>query len=146
MSVKVISRGPGIDKVVRELKLSLARGDVIVGVQTSAGPEVATYAAANEFGTSQIPARPYIRPAIRRLQKSPLLGRVLGQSVRQGRLTDGGLHTLGWALQSMIKRNIESNTPPPNAPSTVRRKGHGRTLIDTGRLLNAIAYKIRRRG
>ena len=36
--------------------------------------------------------------------------------------------------------------PPPNAPSTVARKGSSATLIDTGALRQAISYVVRDKG
>jgi hypothetical protein len=37
---------------------------------------------------------------------------------------------------------IDEGVPPPNAPSTIARKGHGRTLIDTELMKNEIDYEI----
>lgn len=37
---------------------------------------------------------------------------------------------------------VEEGVPPPNAPSTIARKGHGRTLIDEGIMLSEIDYRI----
>jgi len=35
--------------------------------------------------------------------------------------------------------------PPPNAPSTVRKKGFNSPLIETGSLMNSISYEVRRK-
>lgn len=39
---------------------------------------------------------------------------------------------------------IDSSMPPPNAPSTIRQKGHGRTLIDTGKMKKSLTAKATR--
>jgi hypothetical protein len=41
-------------------------------------------------------------------------------------------------FKAVIKDEINSSMPPPNAPSTVKRKGHDRTLIDSKALLESI--------
>ena len=45
-------------------------------------------------------------------------------------------------MQRDIQASILSNTPPPNKPSTIRRKGSSRTLIDTGLLLNSVQSEV----
>ena len=37
-------------------------------------------------------------------------------------------------LQELIVDEIDSNTPPPNAESTAKKKGSSHTLVDTGQL------------
>ena len=41
---------------------------------------------------------------------------------------------------------IDSNIPPPNAPSTIKKKKSSHTLIDSGDARNHITHKIRREG
>lgn len=41
------------------------------------------------------------------------------------------LMVAGEKLRELMVARIDSNVPPPNAPATVRRKGHGLTLRDT---------------
>ncbi|OPY54712.1 MAG: hypothetical protein A4E48_00291 [Methanosaeta sp. PtaU1.Bin060] len=43
-------------------------------------------------------------------------------------------------LENAIKQKIQSNVPPPNAPSTIARKGHSNTLIDTGEMLESVTH------
>ena len=52
------------------------------------------------------------------------------------------LHKLGLMAVADVKLSIASNTPPPNAPATVQRKGSSRTLIDTGDMLGAVTYEL----
>lgn len=45
-------------------------------------------------------------------------------------------------MKKALEDRIDSNVPPPNAPSTVKKKGHGHTLIDTGEYRNSIEIKV----
>jgi len=45
-------------------------------------------------------------------------------------------------LKDALVARIDSGVPPPNAPSTVKRKGHDHTLIDTGEFKNSIEIKV----
>ena len=41
-------------------------------------------------------------------------------------------------LAGMIRKNITSNTPPPNATSTIQDKGSSKTLVNTGMMLQSV--------
>ena len=41
-----------------------------------------------------------------------------------------------------IKATIKAGLPPPNAASTIRRKGSSVPLIDTGQLINAVTWAV----
>lgn len=45
-------------------------------------------------------------------------------------------------LKKAIEDRIDSGVPPPNAPSTIKRKGHGLTLRDTWSYRNNIEIRI----
>lgn len=45
-------------------------------------------------------------------------------------------------LKERIVENILRGVPPPNAESTVRKKGHGHTLMETGEMMAAITWQI----
>jgi len=52
------------------------------------------------------------------------------------------LEQLGQWFKEAIQATIDSSMPPPNSPRTIRRKGHGRTLIDTRKLWESIAVEV----
>lgn len=123
--------------------------EVVVGVQqgemNSDGEQIATYAAANEFGTEEIPERSFMRSAfdenVSELQQE-MEGRY--QQMMRGALTTRqALGLVGLKLQDMIKDKISSNIPPPNSEATIERKGSSRTLIDTSAMKNSIHYIYR---
>lgn len=59
--------------------------------------------------------------------------------------TEEALNRIGKKVVGGIQKGILQGVPPPNAPLTVKRKGHGHMLIETGKFIQAIAYRILRR-
>ncbi len=134
---------------------------VFVGVVGARDSDLVVIAASNEFGTARIPSRPFMRNAM----NDPRLSRFVGERMRallrgkmlQDRPPDfiGGtgrsgadeqllmLERIGAFMKGLVQRSIGSNTPPPNAPATIQRKKSSRTLINTGRLRQSIAWEIR---
>jgi hypothetical protein len=56
------------------------------------------------------------------------------------------LESTAQKFQFEIKSIIESSVPPPNAPSTIAKKGHDHTLIDKGNYLKSIDYEVTEHG
>lgn len=111
-----------------------------------------------------IPVRPWLSPGVSNSRNSWLP--YLQQAARlafEGRVAsvDRALNACGIAVVSAVKNRIAAGIPPPLKPATVRarrRRSRGSTyrrraagpsdvtpLIDTGQLINAIAYVIRRK-
>lgn len=142
-----------IDRGWRRIKgalQALPRGYTKVGVQTGEqhtqpGGEQrsqAEIAAWQEFGTPDIPARPFLRAALeanlRRLRE--IKTRLL-QRLYDGHLTPAtALAALGEAHEAQVKAKLTAGPWTPNAPSTVARKGSSRPLIDTGQLRASIRH------
>lgn len=91
--------------------------------------EVALY---NEFGTATIPPRPFLRNAQAKATKA--VAAVVRQGLDDNLSMDAITANAAMKLQELIVDEIDSNTPPPNAESTVAKKGSTHTLIDTGQL------------
>jgi len=62
--------------------------------------------------------------------------------VLDGRSPDRSLRRLGSVAVGDVQRTIRDIKQPPNAPSTIRKKGSDNPLIDTGRLRQSIEYAI----
>ena len=45
-------------------------------------------------------------------------------------------------IEAQVVVQIDSNTPPPNAPSTIKRKKSSKTLIDSGKMRQHVDHKI----
>ena len=57
-------------------------------------------------------------------------------------LFDDIAEKIGMGLENKIREKILSDIPPPNAESTISRKGSSHTLIDNGILLNSISHTV----
>jgi len=107
---------------------------------------VAEIAAVNEFGTEDghIPARSFLRSSFdaNREANVRLFDKLLG-AVLDGKMPiDQALGLLGLKMSSDVKKKIASDVPPPNAQRTIEQKGSARTLVDTGRMLNAVTWAV----
>lgn len=123
--------------------------DIGVGVFDDSGTygdgtsvvEVAMY---QEFGTSRIPERSFIRAyideneiRIREMMRDSL------QAVARGVVSkDTAMRLLGQKIANEMKGRLSAGIPPPNAPSTVKQKGVNAPLVNTGRLREAIKYRV----
>lgn len=114
----------------------------------------------NEYGTSRTPARPFIKPAFEnhRHEYIQILKTLVAKKVYAGDMDYAhALAIIGTKMASDMKAYVTRGTqvPPPNAPSTLRRKqslnarrgagraqGEVRTLIDTGRMVASITFAV----
>ena len=100
----------------------------------------------NEFGTVGIPSRSFIRDWVdgNRKRAQGILKKLL-KRVIAGELTeDASLEQFGAWAKGEIQARIARGVPPPNAASTVKRKGSSTPLIDTGILRSSIDYEVRK--
>jgi hypothetical protein len=140
------------DKRLRKLEgdqKNIDRSFVTIGVHPNARPypdgtsvqDVAFY---NEFGTDTIPERSFLRSAVRenRRDLEEMLGLSLTAVLEKRSSVGRELGRIGIFVQSLIRRKILSNIPPPNAASTLSRKTGTRTLVDTRHLVSQIAWEV----
>lgn len=143
----------GLKKIKSELK-RVAGMEVAVGIlQGSTGPDgtsIAEYATHNEFGTEDIPSRPFM--AISVDENKPQIN---DDFLKQGRAMASGQRTAEQALTFMGQRQAGRiqitvtgrDILPKLADSTVAaKKGSTKTLVDSGALANAVQIQIRGRG
>lgn len=144
---KVEVKDQGWNRIQKEVKSAKGSG-VKVGVLSDSGTDdegadMTLIAAANEFGTDTIPARPFVRGAFdkhrRRLHQTKDR---LWWLVIQGRITvSRALALLGEEHQGQVQEYMTELNEPANAPSTVRQKGSSNPLIDEGRLKNSVRWE-----
>jgi hypothetical protein len=109
---------------------------------------VAEIAAINEYGTQdgRIPSRSFLRSTFEaRREELAEMGREFIEKVVDGKLDLAiALGRMGAWLANKVKRAITDGTgiEPENRPSTVRKKGSSRPLVDTGRMLAAITWSV----
>jgi hypothetical protein len=146
-ATRVIDRGWA--RLVRDLK-AMRHATVKVGVRAGPkdgdGVEVVDLAAMNEYGTEDIPSRPWMRHTAdtAMTHTASLTGR-LGVAVIAGRLSvDDALKTIGAFYKERLQNTIRHSKSwaSPNAPSTIAMKGSDVPLIDHGVLINTIDYVL----
>lgn len=103
--------------------------------------------------SQNIPPRPTLVPGVMSVRKE--IGKHMGSAMRRAIKTSGdvaavidaGLNAAGLIAVSAVRQKITSNTPPPLAESTLRkRKKRGvtrtNTLIDTGEMMKSVKHVI----
>jgi hypothetical protein len=97
-----------------------------------------------EFGTRTIPERPFMRNAMRNNRRKYRQALLL--SARKLILAETTsaivLNKLGILAQGDIQHEITVLTTPPNAASTIKRKGSSKPLIDTGEMRQAVTWLV----
>lgn len=105
------------------------------------GTSVATVAFYNEFGTSKIPPRPFIRTMI--VEKSPGWGGALKKCITAtGADGPAALGLMGEGIKGQLVESINLWADPPNAPSTIAKKGFDKPLISTALMLRSVDYEV----
>ena len=127
----------GYEKIIENLQ-KLAKVELKVGI---IDPAIAGYAMKNEFGDG-VPERSFMRSTVRdkdgwwqAIEKACDLV-LQGEDVRQA------VGLVGEIAVNDIKLKISDNVPPPNAPSTIKKKGSSRTLIDSGAMRQSVTYEV----
>ncbi len=142
-------RDLGFKEILRQFK-SLKKKRVQAGILRDAGKGeegdyIADYACYNEYGTSTIPARPFMSTTFD--EKYEVWNKYVGgvvQSLLRGENIDleRSMLLLGERMVCDIKEKIASNVLPPLAASTRARKKSSKTLIDTGIMRNSINFEV----
>ena len=112
-------------------------------VHTGAG--IAEYAYWNEFGTKNIPARPFFRNAIS--DNSDTWAKSIKNQLKSMGITDKNvvekaLKRTGQLMRSDIQQSISKGGFKPLKQATIKRKGKATPLVDTGDMRNAISYEV----
>lgn len=111
------------------------------------GNQVVEYAAFNEYGTSKAPSRPFM--AITFENSTQIMDKAIESEVEKvllGRKSaDIALSGIGDKYKKELQKSIQlTNFLPRLSRSTVQKKKSEKTLIDTGKMLESIEYKVRR--
>ena len=157
MSVNVINAGgakrsiSGLFKRLKEQAQIGRRAQVLVGVQKGAGnyddgTPIAVIAAANHFGTSTIPARRFLDVAVANNSKryANIVRDQIPKVLRGKMDMDAVLNAIGNAAVGDVQDYMVDLRTPPNAPSTIKKKGSDNPLVDTITLRPNIRHEIAR--
>lgn len=145
-TVRIIKPRGTIDKMLRRTKKGgyVDAGIVQDKVHPKSGSSLVTIATSNEYGTTDIPERSFLRStliehkkAIRAIQRQSVVQVLLGKTTKQKALERQGKY-----LKTAIQLSIVSMSSPGNAPSTIERKGFDDPLVDTMFMHNNISYEV----
>ena len=136
-----------VDKGMAKLLLAPnAFGGKTLAVGIFDDHELAEIGEAHEFGTRDIPARPFLRGMFdaNLTQISKRIGNLAVVALK-GKDIRSELEVMGRWMVKRTKRYIHNEGPnvwPPLEPETIARKGFNAPLIDTGRLRASIDYRV----
>jgi hypothetical protein len=147
----VTDKDLGWKKILGELKK--AKGlEVAVGIlegSTNEGVSIAEYATYNEFGTADIPERPFMATSFdENVQKiGSDFDKQSLQILEGNRTAQQALTVIGQKHAERIQNTITNRDFLPRlAPGTVAaKKGSTKTLVDTGAMVQAVQISIRGR-
>lgn len=107
------------------------------------GEHVAQVAFWNEYGTKNIPPRPFFRTTINKFKDS-WGNDVLSYLQTKGHKNDFdyAFNRLGAIISMQIRMTIFGWTTPPNAPCTIKHKGFNQPLIETHNMEKSITWKL----
>ena len=147
----VLDKDLGWKKIKREM-LKANNKEVAVGIlegsNNSKGASIAEYATYNEFGTRNIPSRPFMS-----ISFDENIGAINSDFYKQGKKLAEGAITANSALTIIgqkhadrIKNTITGRDILPKlADVTISAKGDTKTLVDTGAMVNAVQISVRGR-
>lgn len=142
-----IRGGRDLDRELSELGRRLARPGVLkVGFLAGAtypdGTPVALVAAVNNWGAPSkgIPPTSFFSNMVEthKGEWGPALGALLAQTGD----VEKSLNLLGEGITGQLRQAIRDIPGPPNAPSTIKRKGFDKRGTDSGHMLNSADYKV----
>nr|WP_326203632.1 hypothetical protein [uncultured Oscillibacter sp.] len=133
----------------------MKRLEVRVGYQAGEatddeGVDMCDIALWNELGTSgahPIPARPFLRQSVDGNEdKIRAHCAQQARAIARGGTAEEALKKIGIHMKGIVQKTIKEGSFVPNAPSTIRKKGSDKPLIDTGRLRQSVNYHIKPKG
>lgn len=108
------------------------------------GTPVAYVATIHEFGTSRIPARPFMRPAVAEYgpQWVQQIGEGAKAALRGSVSARDVLEIVTLRAAGDVAKSITAVTSPALSPATVKRKGFTKPLVDTGQMIQSVTGKV----
>ena len=127
------------------VKVGFPAGTEAVTVSYPNGTRVVDVAVGNEYGTDNVPARPFmgLSSADINNQCAPILDQsAAALNNNNTQQYDQLLDAAGSVAAGIVKQQITDLRSPPNAQSTIERKGSSNPLIDTGLMRQTVTYKV----
>lgn len=151
MSAKVRDTTTAEGKKFQKMLKELAKLEVRVGVfaqqeESENRVDLVDVAMFNELGTEHIPSRPFLRNSVdaNEGQINSFLQSMKKRLLRSGSAEDV-LKKIGVFQKGLIQEEIRKGDFVKNADATIQKKGSDTPLIDTGRMIQSIQYKIQKK-
>lgn len=147
-----VSGGDKLATKLRQIQERLQKNNsVLVGLPAGTGSyedgaPIAVIGAVQEFGSADghIPERSFLRVPLRqnaddfkRIQRA-LIPKVVSGEITMHHVMD----QLGGRAVAVSQEAISAGIDPVNADSTIKTKGSGKPLVDTGNLRQSITYIV----
>lgn len=138
-------------RFLQELR-KLEKSEVRVGFQVGdntydEGADVAEIAAYNELGSSDTPARPFMKQSFENHEDTLKAAcDQANKTLASGGTAEQALNKIGVICKGLVQQEIVDGGFEPNAESTVKKKGSDKPLIDTGLMRQSVNYVIKSRG
>lgn len=115
---------------------------------TSSQTDLVDIALYNELGTSTIPSRPFLAQTVQMHEEEikEMAAAEASQVLLGEKDSQMVFEVIGEDVQKKVQNRINEGQFVPNAPSTIKHKGHDRPLIDTGTMRDSISYTICEKG
>lgn len=138
---------PNLQQIQNEIRKKIEKlthdKTVLVGIHEDA-PQVeggditmAQLGAVLHFGNQNIPSRPWLDVGVQS-GSADYLSIIENNSDDM----DNALNMIGSIAVGKVQQYMTELQDPPNAPSTVKKKGSSNPLIDTGALRQSVTYSI----
>ena len=145
------------DKIIAEIDL-MQKSYVTIGFQEETktkdemkgtrkkrgGVSMASIAAMNEFGTTHIPARPFMTTSFdeNKQRINNAIANEYDKIVLGDSTVKKSLNLIGLEMTRLIQMKIRSIYYPPNSPATIKAKGSSKPLIDFGQMVQSVRHKV----
>lgn len=115
---------------------------------TSSQTDLVDIALYNELGTSTIPSRPFLAQTVQMHEEEikEMAATEISQALIGKKDSQQAFNAIGEDVRQKVQNRINEGQFVPNAPSTIRHKGHDHPLIDTGTMRDSISYTICEKG
>lgn len=141
-----ISGGDKLEKMLKELGKRVSdpatlRVGFLEGATYPDGTSVPTVAAVQNFGSGNIPPRPFFSNMIE--NKSPGWGKSLAAILKNNRYdVKASLELMGQGIAGQLRQSIVDTNSPPLADATIARKGFAKPLVETSNMINSVDSEV----
>lgn len=142
-----LSGGKGLENALKKIAVKVKNAATVRvgflegGVYPDGVTSVPLVAATLEYGTSKMPPRPFFRDMISENSEEwpEEIADLLIKNDFDAKIT---LTQVGGTISGQLKDKITTYVGPGLAPSTIKRKGFAKELIDTSHMVKSVAYEV----